>query len=296
MRRPLSLEPLLLSRRIRRRLARRLFPVVNRDRVEHVPDAMPLMRPSSHVVFDCASISVFAWLTWWWATAWTIPKSFDDTAVLACALLCASLFADFGSGMVHWWADTWGSENWPIVGKALIGPFREHHVDPKAITHHDFLETNGASSFVVLPLLGGAIVCAHHPGEWFMFGSALLGATAWLTLGTNQIHKWAHADRPPGFVRFLQYWGVLLSPDVHAQHHSAPFDRYYCITHGWLNPLLTRIKFFRALEWFVVRTFGAVPRAEDLSNLAAGRRASALPSSKSTARTLRRPHGRPASP
>jgi TMEM189-like protein len=250
-------------------------------------------RPLSHVVFDCASLSVFAWLTWAWASEWKIP-TLGEMAVLACAMLCASLFADFGSGMVHWWADTWGSENWPIVGKALIGPFREHHVDPKAITHHDFLETNGASSFVVLPLLGGAVYLADHPGEWSMFASALLGATAWLTLGTNQIHKWAHADRAPAPVRFLQRWGVLLSPEVHSQHHSAPFDRYYCITHGWLNPVLTRIKFFRALEWIVERTFGAVPRAEDLGNLAAGRRASALPAEAQD--KLLRPHGRPASP
>jgi plasmanylethanolamine desaturase len=270
---------------------------VNRVRAAVVPDPMIGARPWSHVMFDCASISMFVLLTWWWAASWTMPSTFGDLTVLACAMLCASLFADFGSGMVHWWADTWGSENWPVVGKALIGPFREHHVDPKAITHHDFLETNGASSFVVLPFLGGAIVCAHHVGEWFMFASALLGITAWLTLGTNQIHKWAHADRAPGFVRFLQSWGLLLSPDVHSQHHSAPYDRYYCITHGWLNPMLTRMKFFRALEWIVVRTFGAVPRAEDLSNLAAGRRASALPVvAKSTARVLRRPHGRPLSP
>ena len=99
----------------------------------------------------------------------------------------------------------------------------------------------------------------------------------------------------PAPIRALQRWGALLSPEVHANHHRAPFDRYYCITHGWLNPALTRLHFFRALEWFIVRTTGAAPRAEDLGNLAAGRRASAQPV-RVPLRALRRAHGRPASP
>jgi len=59
--------------------------------------------------------------------------------------------------------------------------------------------------------------------------------------------------------------------------------------------VLTRLQFFRALEWIVVRTTGAAPRAEDLGNLAAGRRASAQPV-RVPVRALRRVHGRPASP
>lgn len=104
------------------------------------------------------------WSTQWWQ--------------VLLGLLSSSLAADLGSGIVHWSADTWGSQHWPIVGRALIAPFREHHLDPKAITRHGLLETNGASSFVVLPLVFGAWLLAGDEDGLTLFASILLGSVA----------------------------------------------------------------------------------------------------------------------
>ena len=36
-------------------------------------------------------------------------------------------------------------------------------------------------------------------------------------------------------------------------HHTAPRDKYYCITVGWMNPVLEKIRFFRLLEKAIAR-------------------------------------------
>jgi hypothetical protein len=49
----------------------------------------------------------------------------------------------------------------------------------------------------------------------------------------------------------LQRSGLILSPEHHVTHHTAPYSTYYCITHGMLNPLLARLNFFRGAEKLV---------------------------------------------
>jgi ubiquitin-conjugating enzyme E2 variant len=104
-------------------------------------------------------------------------------------------------------------------------------------------------------MLHVAILMPSAPGFFFYYG-ALMFSIALFTLGTNQFHKWAHAEPETlhPVVRGLQRAGLILSPEHHVTHHTAPFATYYCITHGMLNPLLARIRFFRGAEK-VVATF-----------------------------------------
>jgi hypothetical protein len=161
------------------------------------------------------------------------------------------LLCDFLTGLVHWAGDTIGGVTMPVFGAHFIKPFREHHTDQTAITRHDFIETNGNNSLFTLPLIG--VVAPSMPSEASagLYLCTVVVFTSWFGFCTNQIHKWAHMEQPPRLARFLQRWHLILPPGHHGMHHASPHDKYYCITVGWLNPLLTRIRFFRGLEWVV---------------------------------------------
>jgi plasmanylethanolamine desaturase len=179
----------------------------------------------------------------------------------ACVLGMAA--ADLVSGLVHWGCDTWGNVHTPLFS-AFIRSFREHHVDPMAITRHDLVEANGDNCMLVVPALA-ALAAVHvdlaRPAELFVFVLVLAAAVA--VALTNQIHKWAHQLRPPAPVRALQAARLILSRRVHNIHHQSPYDRYYCITTGWLNPLLGAVDFWATLEAAVSALTANAPRVDD---------------------------------
>jgi len=93
--------------------------------------------------------------------------------------------------------------------------------------------------------------------------SFLLLLVFWVCL-TNQIHKWSHTYRLPKYVILLMDLGIILSKKDHGIHHKMPFDKYYCITNGWLNPYLASINFWKRLESVITTVVGVVPREDDM--------------------------------
>ena len=155
--------------------------------------------------------------------------------------------------------DTIGDQNTPVFGPNFVTPFRYHHVDPKDITRHDFVETNGNNCIVVAPVLALLLLVTPKTAGWFFYLCAVMAFTSWFVFCTNQFHKWAHDDHPARWVRALQQAGLILSPEHHAIHHASPQDKAYCITVGWMNPILDRTSFFRICEAIIGRVVpGAV--------------------------------------
>jgi ubiquitin-conjugating enzyme E2 variant len=173
------------------------------------------------------------------------PRALLFTAL---SLLAGFILADFLSGVVHWAGDTLGNEQTPIFGPNFVHPFRLHHVDPKDITRHGFTETNGNSCIAASPILLGLVLFMPATTGAFFYGCVTAASAALFLFLTNEFHKWAHADQPPAFARVLQRWRLILSPEHHSIHHAAPQVRCYCITVGWMNPLLDRTRFFRRCE------------------------------------------------
>lgn len=170
------------------------------------------------------------------------------------AIVAGIAVADLVSGLVHWGFDTWGSVDTPIVGQLAIRTFRQHHLDPKAMVGHDFVETNGHNAMLSVALTAPAAWAPEVLGAGptiFLFFAGLFIAI------TSQLHKWAHMSEPPRAIRLLQKTGLVLSPDSHAGHHASPHDNGYCVTTGWMNGPLDKIGFFRGLERLIQAVTGA---------------------------------------
>ena len=177
------------------------------------------------------------------------------------------LLADFLSGVVHWGCDRYGSGDTPFLGPNFIVPFREHHVDPKGITRHDFIETNGNTCIVAMPFaLSGHFIFDVESGVgWLLMGHLVLITLCAFTFGTNQFHKWAHlspSERGP-IVRFLQATKLVLGIKHHKVHHTVPFETYFCITSGLLNPMLHRMNFWAGSERLIYKVTGVKAGVDD---------------------------------
>jgi ubiquitin-conjugating enzyme E2 variant len=219
--------------------------------------------------FEIASVVIYCVVMVWLGSRFVAEVPSAPWLALT-AFGLAYLAADFVSGLVHWAADTWGTPDWPIAGSALIRPFREHHVDPLAITRHDFIETNGNNCAISVPVAIGVALMKQSPELVGHFFAAVF--TFWMlffVLLTNQFHKWSHTAEPPPIVAWLQRWHLVLPRDHHQLHHTAPFTKHYCITVGWLNEPLHRMRFFRVLEWMIAGATGLVPREDDIGRKAA---------------------------
>ena len=170
--------------------------------------------------------------------------------------------ADFVSGLVHWGADTWGRDDLPVVGQRLLVPFRVHHVNPDDFARRSFIDTNGDTALITIPVVA-ALLAIPFSGAWgpplavFGFAFCAIGSM------TNQIHQWAHMPAPPRLIGLLQSCHVLLSRGEHAEHHAHPYDRHYCITTGWCNRPLQAIDFFRRMELAITAVTRAEPRHDD---------------------------------
>lgn len=177
--------------------------------------------------------------------------------------------ADLASGLVHWAADTWGTVEFPVIGQALLRPFREHHIDPTSICRHDFIETNADNFTVCIPFIAYSAykfyTCTPEEIASFYNWELYVFFLACFVTMTNEFHKWSHTYFGlPKWILFLQDYHIILPRLHHRQHHVSPHEVNYCITTGWLNPPLEAINFWRIAEAIVTKLTGAIPRSDDM--------------------------------
>lgn len=186
-------------------------------------------------------------------TCWPVGVTLYNQDLLwlgAVMMPLAWLASDAFTGTIHWMFDTYWSEDTPILGKNFVQPFREHHVAPKNITLHDIPSTVGNSCILGMMLQPVLLLWAFLAPDSVISALTIIfiSLTFFGAALTNLFHKWSHADDNPGIVRALQASGLILGPKHHKIHHTPPFDTYYCITCGWMNPVLAKLRYFRAME------------------------------------------------
>ena len=215
------------------------------DGLTRVIEVISLIAAGELVVANVAHVFVAGLLAHWWSLL---------------VIVMAALGADLVSGLVHWAADTWFSEDTPVLGRRFLRPFRVHHVNPDDILRRRFLDANGDVAVLTVPVL--LLLLLVPLDRYAPLAVGGLGLCAFGVM-TNQIHQWAHMHAPPRPVRLLQTLGILLKAPAHAAHHRGEYDRHYCITTGWCNRPLEAIGFFRLLERALTRMTGALPRADE---------------------------------
>ena len=211
--------------------------------------------------FGVGCVVVAVVMVVWHATRLlTTPEIFRWWTPLV--IVVGMLLADLASGIVHWSADTWGSESMPIIGKRFLEPFRIHHVNPDDFLRREFFDVNGDVAMIGVALLGAALWIPLD-GGWGRASATFVVSFVIVALPTNQVHQWAHMARPPAWVQWLQERRVILGRDEHELHHRAPYSTHYCIAAGWWNGPLHRVDFFRRAERLITLLTGLTPRQDD---------------------------------
>lgn len=164
--------------------------------------------------------------------------------------------ADLVCGLVHWFEDSYGQEQWPIIGPAIIAPNRLHHIKPRAFVQNSWWQS---SRYQVVAVIGVVLVALW--AGWLTWQLVLFAV---VVVQGNEVHKWAHRTRAENgrLISWLQARGVVQNHRQHAQHHRGLRNTDYCTITTWVNPVVDTFRIWRFLEFSVVRITGITPVPE----------------------------------
>lgn len=169
-------------------------------------------------------------------------------------LLIGWLLADLIGGVIHWFEDRIAQPHWPVIGRHVVQPNRDHHARPQAFTAGDLVTRNG-TTWAAVALI--ALLWLMLFGVSLTFVSAAIGGAM-----SSQVHYWAHVPKQaPRIVRTLQAIGLFQSSTHHARHHRPDVLANYCVLTDLVNPVLTHLDMWRHLEAIVARLGVPVERA-----------------------------------
>lgn len=159
-------------------------------------------------------------------------------------VVAAVLMADFITGLVHWWEDTYGLPTWWLIGMSVIEPNIEHHENPTTILTGTYWSRNYQPIVTTLPL-----ACLLAWMGWNVAAAGFMLAA----IAGNEVHAWNHGLPMPRWAKLLQDMGVIQSKRQHGLHHRRPWDRCYCTLTNAVNPMVDPW-LWRGIEWLLLVT------------------------------------------
>lgn len=171
-------------------------------------------------------------------------------------LWLAWFLADFASGVIHWFFDTYFYETTPVLGP-IVYDHRQHHVSP-----NDVIEMEAS---MVSPI--NFLVIGIFTSICFFMGSNLFWP-AFFTFAnlSPMFHRWAHVrarkEKLNPVILLLQDFRIILPAEDHNKHHKLPRRSNYCIMSGLMNPVLDRTYFWKGIEKALSKV-GVYPTAEE---------------------------------
>lgn len=175
-------------------------------------------------VFSYTMAAGMAWSAWSLVKA---PPSLTDAVICVAFSLVVT---DLISGLLHVVLDNPRSlKIGPIRG--LAEGFQRHHQSPSKIYEMPLYQ-HLYVMHMPLTFLFIAILPFGNAGMHVVFLSMVAGLHL-----MQMAHLWAHLppERVPSFVRVLQKARILLQKPQHDLHHTAPFDKDFCIMTGICN-------------------------------------------------------------
>ncbi len=162
------------------------------------------------------------------------------------------LIADFVTGVIHWWEDTYGNPNWKYLGKIMVLPNLEHHIRPREFLKGTFWFRIKESVYISLILLFVFLVFG-----WINVYTIFL--VLYMPLA-NEIHAITHrTDKENGkLICLIQKTGLIQSRKNHGLHHSNPYNINFCVMTNYVNPILNFFDFWNRLEKLISK-FGIHP-------------------------------------
>lgn len=189
----------------------------------------------------------------------TFQASLSISIKLMLAFVAGFHTIAFIISFIHWFLDTWTSQNaW--IRKRFFNQAKGHHYYPTLVIEKDFFARN--DDVIYGSLFFGIFLLAGH-SYFGLYTKMYIYSLMISTYVALEIHRYAHmpAKDVPTPIKLLQRSGIILSKESHAKHHSGKYhNQSYDLMSTHMNTIMDYLEIYPKLEKIITKVTGLEPR------------------------------------